>query len=144
MFTSKPFPILTATICHKMEQLRLALEVLTGERVRFFHFDFNTRKGAVLLGEEKVDITTSGGAKDRIQFWLHDVSYIALFEATEVKVAVAHGNSHTVMTVVGECPLRWVGTSMHDRREEPLFLRQFQSYAKARGMTVEELIHTSR
>jgi hypothetical protein len=129
--------VITATACEGMENLRLAVEVLTGKRVRFVHLDFNTLKCKVLISGKVVEILADTWDGDTIHFaivkeceWYH-----ARFDRDEVRVSSDRHKSRN-----GEHSMCWVGSSMTDRREEPLDLPSVNYCAEMRGLTTDEYL----
>jgi hypothetical protein len=147
MFGRKKSPVLTGTTCRKLEQLRMAVEVLVGSHVRLHELDFNTGYGTLIVGKLIVSVDVSlSDRDDLIHFRLGHPDLacdwnIALFDNWIVKVISEH-KPRVKNTVAGPFTLRWVGTSWVDRREEPLHLRNFEDCARARGLTPEELLKT--
>ncbi|MDB5266399.1 MAG: hypothetical protein JWN89_214 [Parcubacteria group bacterium] len=141
-------PVLTATVCRFISMISQAVEVLTGERVYLAQYDFNTGYGSMIVGNIVYQIGASLSRDDLIHFHLvrpdgQKIFYTALFEeGNVVKVGTDKDGIHQKMTIAGKCSLRWVGTTKDDRREEPLYLRQFEYCAQVRGMTLDELLRT--
>ena len=140
----KKSPLLTASYCNAFENLRLAVEVFTGHRPRFVHIDFNTGCGKVRLGEEEKNVWFTIDGNDRLQFELsgNEGWCVALFsEGDHVKIGSPFSlNAHIRETIAGTFTMRWVGTSLVDRREEPLFPEHAEYSAQAHGLTIEELL----
>jgi hypothetical protein len=128
MFGRKKKIVLTESYCYLIETLRLALEVLTGERVRLFNFDFNTEKGRVFIGNELRNMTAlfwnDDPSETKIQFKLahcekNDLSdwYVARYDRIEIIKVINEDNP-----LKRDGKSMWiVGRSMNDRWEEPLF-----------------------
>lgn len=135
-------PVLTATLCDEMENLRLAIEVLTGKRTRFVQVDFNTCHGKVLVGDEEKNLAFEFVRDSLLHFTLDGVNAwnTAQFDwglVTEVW-AINNHNPHT--RSVGHHPMWWVGRSATDRWEKPLYPEVVEHCAKERGLTVEEYL----
>ena len=113
---------LTATTCRILEEVRIALEVLLGHRVRFKHLELDKSDGrtyghgALFLRDKEIPIIfcklyESPGSEIYYELKVDTVWYIARFDTPEM-VRVARSN------VAGT---DWiVGTSAEDRRKEPL------------------------
>lgn len=135
-------PVLTATLCNEMENLRLAIEVLTGQQMRFIQVDFNTGRGKVSVGEEEKDLAFEFIRDDLLHFTLDGISAwnTARFDwglATEVRVMNNH-NPHR--RSANNHAMWWVGRSATDRWEEPLYSEVVEFCAKVRGLTIEEYL----
>ena len=141
MFSRNRCPVLTAKTCRVMERVRLAIEVLTGQRVSFIQIDFNTCRARAMVGDEKMSFSFVPDRADLISF--------AFFVFGDL------GNWHTarfdesgkVMVINDRFPnsrhghvMWWVGSSATDRREEPLFLKEVEYCAGARGLSPEEYL----
>jgi len=144
MFNGKKRPVLTATLCSEMEHLRLAIEVLTGQRVRFVQVDFNTNRGRVSVGleNEERDISFFFSGEDLLHLVLggFDGWNTARFDwglTTEVRVM---NDKNPNKRVNGEHTMWWVGRSATDRWEEPLEPRRVEYCALIRGLTVEKYL----
>ncbi len=143
MFGKKKSPVLTATTCTMLEQLRLAIEVATGKRTCFVSMDLNTCRGKVRMGDKEEEVTVIYRRDDLLEFsfgadkdWLTAVFWN---HNTYVKVGSLH-NASVRLTVAGDFTMQWVGTSMSDRKEEPLFFSEAQYCAKVRGLTLDQLL----
>lgn len=132
-------PVFTASYCLVMEYLRLALEVQTGKRVLIDACDFNTLNMRVVIGGDKKDISLINLSSLPLRFLMDKKWYIARFYKGTVTVCDEHHQAERA-TVAGNFSMRWVGTSFVDRREEPLFLENAEYCAKARGLTLQELL----
>lgn len=114
--------ILTETRCKKLESLRLAIEIFTGQRVRLKNFDFNTDRGHVYTGEETNQVAVIFHSETAISFYLGTDAtsghwHHARFEAEKARVIREFGKYDQ-----SEDELMWmVGRSATDRWEEPLF-----------------------
>ena len=119
----KKNPILTATFCNQMENVRLALEVLHGLSVRFVDLDLNTGNGNVSVNGKVQNIELFFAREDFLHFKIGSspIWYSASFEKLgEVKVIA--GAFHFP---VKDRHMMWkVGRSATDRWEEPLFPKQ--------------------
>lgn len=122
---NKKFPVLTATFCRLTENLRLAVEVMTGEPVRFVHADFNTCKTRIRIGQTEKEIHFSHMREDLIHFCLGEQDnpepwILARFDKPgEVRVIL---NGPKNYPPYFEDDLTWrVGTSFATRWEEPLY-----------------------
>lgn len=138
----KKNPVLTATMCTALEQIRLAIEVMTGKRTSFVQIDFNTRKGKVRVGDEILELVRFERYRygdDTILMDFGDGPIVALFYNHTVRV-MSENNPRKVQTEAGECTLRWIGNAFSDRREEPLLLETWRRCAEARGTTIEQLL----
>ncbi len=140
MFAKKS-PILTATTCLTLEQIRQAVEVLTGKRTCFVRIDFNTHRGQLTLDGEKVELEFDRRREDLIDFDIGDGRHTVRFD-DGVALVWNDVNRRVVKTIAGDFHMIWEGNSMNDRRERPLFLDQAQYCARARGITLEELLKT--
>lgn len=132
--------VLTWTTCERLEQIRLAIEVITGTRTTFKQIDFNTNSGAVYctgVGRKEFEFILTGST--RIEILVDGLWYCCLFEDDKVYAARRDGGQK-VRTVAGELTLRWVGNSHTSRREVPLFLEQAMYAARVHGMTLDELL----
>lgn len=65
--------VISQTVCRLLEELRLAVEVLTGERVSFYEWEMNKRKdagrGTFLVGNNKVPLKASLPFVGDPRFW---------------------------------------------------------------------------
>jgi hypothetical protein len=142
MFRTKR-PVLGSAIFGPLEQLRQAVEVLTGERTCFVHMDLENGRGVLRVGDDEKKTSFVFDHPDLISFTLGEYGkdwQSAFFQDGEVFVT---GRNPAVRnTIAGICQMRWVGKSYTERREEPLYLQQAQYCAQVRGMTVEELLNT--
>ena len=147
MFRKNKPMVLSATNCKFLEDLRMAVEVLTGQRVRFERIDVDEGNGRIFVGDELRDFMFTHGREDLYHFAFgtpHDGRghdwHVARFETPdEVHVCSEH-NPVKKKTVAGDCSVKWVGSSMADRREVPVFLRDMQYCADVRGMSLEDLL----
>lgn len=111
--------VLTETTCTMLENLRLALEVLLGTRIRFKSIETNlrTRTGNALIVADEVEqeVTFIHDRSAQLSIGVNYFWYIARFDKpNEVRVILS--NNHFGY------PATWVvGTSFADRREEPFF-----------------------
>ncbi|HEY4515588.1 MAG TPA: hypothetical protein VJH67_00135 [Candidatus Paceibacterota bacterium] len=142
MFRKKQ-PILTATYCSQLENIRQAIEVFTGKRVSIGQMDFNTCHGKVKVGVEEKEGVFVFGRNDLLDFNLHlnpvDNSrwITALFEDGKAKVIdQARPNKRRG----GQVTMRWVGYSFIDRWEEPLHLRQVEIDAGNHYLSLEKYL----
>ncbi|MDO8571481.1 MAG: hypothetical protein Q7R79_02285 [bacterium] len=149
MSERKRFPVLTATTCNQMENLRLAIEVFEGKRVRFIQIDFNTDLGRAYIGEEEKDFGFHYAADDVLNFWYGNFHPLddradwnsAYFDwglVTEVRVSNDKNPNKRGMN--GQHPMCWVGRSSTDRREEPVWPDSVEYWAKKASLTVEEYL----
>ncbi len=134
-------PVLTASLCSPMEDLRTAIEVLTGKRTRFLKIDFNTGKGAVLIGDQAKEVMFIFSREDLIRFDLGEGWCVATFEQPLEAKVLNQARPSQRHTVGGDCTMRWVGLSATERREEPLFLKEMEYCAQVRGLSLEELLN---
>lgn len=126
MWSRKKKVVLTASICQDIELLRLALEVLTGERVRLVDMDFNTGRCHVRIGDDtrpkKMLVTIDHGLdEDRIEFAFTDTNehewYVARCDRQGIMRVI---NKHKPFKLDGKAT--WiVGRSSTERWYEPLF-----------------------
>lgn len=122
----KKEPVLTATTCNVMENLRLAVEVLTGKPVRFIQIDFNTNRGKIRVGEEEKDIAFYSQHSDRTNFFFSK----DVFDKDEVHYFVRSDKPGEVRVIIEglkressylKDDYTWaVGRSFVHRWEEPL------------------------
>lgn len=83
--------------CQKIENLRTAVEVLTGKKVRFKRFDFNSGEGQLWIGREVQNILVEFFQDNlAILFVFLDMAkdnncYIAQFEGNKVSVIATKG-----------------------------------------------------
>jgi len=143
MFNRKKRPVLTATTCNLMENLRLAIEVLSGQQTRFVQIDFNTGLGKVKIGSTVLDLlfTQLTDSGDTLHFH-HPLDgwNIARFDQSgEVRV-VNTFNPHK--NKGGEHSMWWVGRSATERWEEPLHKEEVEYCAQMRGLSVEEYLNS--
>lgn len=146
MFRRQKSPIVTATHCREMEDVRMALEVMFGEPVRFRQIDFNTGRAAARLGSEEKSFSFFFGRLDLLHFSIWNETgvpnewYSALFDrmetGTEVRVIKESNNRHKC----GQWDMWWVGDSATHRHEEPLYHRAAEYCAKMRGLLIEEFL----
>lgn len=147
MFRRQKSPIVTAAYCREMEDVRMALEVMFGQPVRFRHIDFNTGRGAARLGDEEKSFSFFFGRLDLLHFSIWNEAgepneyYSAWFEklengSDEVRVIKESNNTHKC----GPWDMWWVGRSVAHRREEPLYQKQAEHCAKTRGLLLEEFL----
>jgi|GEM_PF-1900712 len=137
----KKYPILTATICTTIEQIRLAVEVLTGKRTSFIEVDFNTCLGKLSLQGVETRLDFYRRRSDLININIGSDWHTARFEDGKVFVK-SEKWPREIETVAGKFTLLWFGSSVNDRREQPLLLRQAEYCAKVRNLTLEELLQT--
>jgi len=125
MFGKKKFPVLTATFCSTMENLRLAVEVMTGLPVRFVHADFNTCNTRIRIGQEEKEIHFVQYREDLIRFFLgepenHEPWVVARFdEPGEVRVIPDGDNSY--LPYFEKPRTWWVGTAFIYRWRQGLY-----------------------
>ncbi|HBI34198.1 MAG TPA: hypothetical protein DEA43_04995 [Candidatus Moranbacteria bacterium] len=109
--------VLTLTTCGYLENLRLAIEVLTGKRTNYVRFDLNCGRGQVRVGDDLVDVTCIAlnllEIKFRIGLKLRPgMNPADWFDANFVDgVARVTNGTHY-------CTVLFVGSSMVDRWEE--------------------------
>ncbi len=136
MFRRKKYPVLTTTTCGKLENTRQAMEVLTGKRVQFVEFDFNTCHGKVKVDREEKDIAIDFNHKGLIIWKFRDMndwydSFIVK-ETGEVKVICKENpyrrNGHIMW---------WIGKSYTERYESPLYRKELQRLADRHGVSLE-------
>ena len=140
MFNRSKRPVLTATTCDEMENLRLAIEVLTGQYARFVEVDFNTGKGKVRIGSTVFDLCFHSERDRLVHFKYHHLDgwNTARFdEPGEVRVI---NQAKPRKSKNGEHSMWCVGRSATDRWEEPLYLRGVEYAAQARGLSVDEYL----
>jgi hypothetical protein len=113
MFGKKKYPIITSTFCDQIEDLRLAIEVLTGQRVRLLNIDFNTKHAEVVVERKLKNIWFDHCKQDSFWFQFQDLFYIAKFD---------YKSMATVRVIRNNDPDRkcWVGRSATSRWQEPL------------------------
>lgn len=147
MFRRQKSPIVTATFCREMEDVRMALEVMFGQPVRFRQIDFNTGRAAARLGSEEKSFSFFFGRLDLLHFSIWNEAgepkewYLALFEklengSDEVRVIKDHENTHKC----GDWDMWWIGKSYTERREEPLYMKQAEYCANVRGLLLEQFL----
>lgn len=139
----KKRPVLTIAYFTVVENLRMALEVLTGVRVRIDAADFN-REGAV------VDFTTAGKVTHvffevdgfTLYFQLEEQWYQARFEDQWKLVRVAHRDYDDLQQhrKKGHA-LWWEGCSYLERWETPMF-PAVVDLEKPEHMTVQEYLNS--
>ena len=124
-------PALTETNCTEIENLRLAIEVLTGERVRYVHIDSASRRAKVIAGDEEkiVKYRFIGDTMLYFSFGFLGDYFTAQFEKPgEVKVL----NNNSPLKF-GYHIMWQVGRSATDRWTEPLFKQQLEADAQKRN-----------
>jgi len=126
MFRTKKSPVLTATTCNLMENLRLAVEVMTGKPVRFVHVDFNTCNTRIRIGQEEKEIHFVQYRDDLIRFCLgeletHDPWVLARFDKPEEVRVTPYGIKCDRSPYFEKIDMWWVGTSFVNRWKEPLY-----------------------
>ena len=90
---------LTATTCRLIENIRLALEVLFGARIRFRHLEFEKSLregyGAFFVGdnEKRLMFIADAGREIYIHLKIGDMWYVARFDTLE-QVRVSCGRPH--------------------------------------------------
>lgn len=118
----KKAPVLTSTSCSEMENLRTAIEILTGERTTFIQIDFNTGKGKVRVGEVEKELLFIRSRSDLVRFNIGDGWSVGLFEEPSRAQVINEEHPHKLELSAGETiTMRWIGSSATDRHEEPLF-----------------------
>jgi len=140
MFKLRKEPVLTGARCEKLEQIRVAIEVLTGERMSLLCFDFNTNKGRIQVGGKEIDEEFWFCHSDLLSFKFEGEFMIASFQQGLVRVACENRGRHVKDTVAGPFDMRWAGTSFADRREEPVYLEEALYCAQVRGLTLDQLL----
>lgn len=141
-FRRKKHPVLTETYCSQMESLRLAIEVLTGKSTSIMAIDFNTNQAQIRVDRQISIVSFYMSRLDLIHFSIKGESdqFVGLTgEDWMVRVA-NYTNPITRNTCIGQITIRWVGTSLLDRHEEPLYLNDVQYAANLKGLTVEQLL----
>jgi len=145
MFRRQKSPVISATHCDEMESLRMALEVMFGERVRFRQIDFNTGRGAVRLGEEEKKFSFVFARPELFNFSIWNESgepkewYTARFDVPEEVMVIKDSNPY----MRGKFIMWWVGKSFVERREEPLYKEQIMRCAAVRGISMEEYLNAN-
>ncbi len=139
----KRWPILTASFCAPMEDLRLAVEVRTGERVRVINLDPHTGSGTLLIGDRVTPIEFIINQPPLMEFMLEGDTGWTNVRFDEPYVAKVLYNHEPVRR--GHCAhLMWqVGRSSTDRWEEPLFPEKVAYCAKVRGLSIKEYLATT-
>ncbi|MDQ5976398.1 MAG: hypothetical protein QG664_311 [Patescibacteria group bacterium] len=120
MFRKKAV-VLTASRCQLIETVRLALEVLTGERVRLHQLDFNQDNYFFRFGQVIRRVSFSENHNGRyMDIGVADDQgklawYTARFEEDDqmIRVISTYG--------ISDNPMWEVGRSYHDRWQEPLY-----------------------
>lgn len=139
MFRKNQRPVLTATSCNEMENVRLAIEVLTGQPVRLIHFDFNTGHAKAYVGDEEKSFSYCSSREDLFQFAFDDLSgwNTARFDKPREARVINFDNplKH------GRHSMWWVGRSATDRWKEPVFFNDVEYCAKVRGLSMEEYLN---
>lgn len=137
-------PVLTASTCKTLEMLRLAIEVLSGERTLFVHIDFNTCEARVKVGAETRELIYLHVRDDLIHFAFgyDEEWFVAQFPELAIVRVSSERYPNTVNTVAGKFSLIWVGKSATDRQQEPLFVKEAEYCAKVRGITLKQLLET--
>jgi hypothetical protein len=109
--------VLTAIWCEKLEAVRLAVEVLTGLRVRIKQIDFNTNEGQVVVGETVKNIVVFFIHSDLVEFYFDadkNEYFVARFDDGPYEVRVINRKAQVVED------MKWkVGRSATERWEEP-------------------------
>lgn len=119
MFNRKKDIVLTASRCSLIERVRLALEVLKGERVRLKEWDFNTDKYFVYVGDTPQEVLFSFVDEDLLDFGLPR-------DGDTVTWYVAHYDTPTLVRVgrrwsKDDDQLIWtIGRSSMDRWSGPI------------------------
>lgn len=136
-FGKRKEPVLSATTCEAVEKLRLAIEVFIGERVRFHHVDFNTKRARVCIGEicKEIKFSLSGtgwtdcGAEI---FIINEVRILARYDepgkARAIKAEECYGS------YLPYAKSWWIGRSASDRREEPFVVPRSIVHVKERPL----------
>lgn len=89
--------ILDEIDCQKIENLRIAIEVLTGKRVKFKRFDFNSGEGQIFVGKEVQDVLVEFFQKNEVLLFVFlnmrkdENCYLAQFEGSRVNVITTRG-----------------------------------------------------
>ncbi len=121
MFEKKPREItVTETSCTLLEDVRLALEVYYGKRIRFRHFQIGSAR---ISGDAAFYVDTISpvdyrvefrrrGSSDLVDMKIGDTEYLARFDNPD-KVRIIRIDGH-------ENPVWMVGTSAADTHPEPL------------------------
>ena len=138
---------LTATTCRLIENIRLALEVLFGARIRFRHLEFEKSLregyGAFFVGdnEKRLMFIADAGREIYIHLKIGDMWYVARFDTLE-QVRVSCGVPSNVLLLPEDQRSEWmpneeslpkkesrsklnanfiwvVGTSFDNRHHEP-------------------------
>ena len=144
-------PVLTAKTCAKMENLRTAIEVLSGQHVSIVQIDFYTERGKVKIGstvcefsfwymrEERLlhfALVRSLGSRKHEDWEWHDAFFDRLGKVRVVSNHVTHNAENW------KGAKWWVGYSDTDRHEEPLVMESFRKHAERLGCTVVDYLHT--
>lgn len=117
--TAKKEMVLDEADCQKIENLRIAVEVLTGKRARLKRFDFNLGEGQLWVGNEVQNTLVEFFQENQFLLFVFldrakdNNCYIAEFEGNRVSVIAAKG--------LDEKKSLWlIGHSSKDRWKEIL------------------------
>jgi hypothetical protein len=146
MFGKKK-PVLTATYCDKMEKIRQAYEVLVGRRASYAHIDFNTGKAAFRTTSDRVSNITFI-FDDQLVFlldsseeWAQNNWHRARFDFEPGEVWVI-SERFPVKRGPAQHTMWWVGRSADDRRLEPLYPKDVEFLAQARGLSINDYLNS--
>lgn len=150
MFRRQRKPILTNTYCFEMEDVRMALEVMFGQPVRFRQIDFNTGRASVRIGIEDKSLSFFFENRDSLCFSIWNEAgeprewYSALFEKIEDESETGYSEVRVIKEQYthkcGPWDMWWVGCSATERREEPLYRKEAEHCARTRGLLLEQFL----
>lgn len=144
MFHRKKAPILSETYCRTLENLRMGVEVLTGQRVRIKEVDFNTYRGKIFVGEDVLSFALLTPHADLYEIRLGDEDshnwYVLRFDEDGTVRTINDFVPRKQQTPVGEVAMWWVGRSATDRWEEPLFKEDVERCAQTRGVSLNAFL----
>jgi len=123
-----------------LEQIRQAIEVVTGKRTCFVQMNLNYCEGTVCVDNEEIELTYVRMSENLMYFNLNSDRYTAQFQDNGRVAVMDRDNPHKIQTVAGECTLQWVGRSYTERHERPILDEKFEHNAKKFGLTLEELL----
>jgi hypothetical protein len=154
----KQYPVLTAQTCEPLENLRQAIEILTGKNVRYIQIDLNTCRGEVLVGGERkslayewsLDLEVKKGFAKEVNFVLgpdaersswYRKPHIAYFDQAGQVFALDHDEDKHIYRGGGLLMVQ-AGHTLSDRHLVPYSMESAISVAKRRGTTVEVLLRS--
>jgi len=139
----KKHPVFTAHYCGLLENLRIAIEILSGKRTFIFHLDPNTGWAEASIDHEPRQIPFVKDLDGPVIFRLDDTWYIAGAADNYVTVIIPLTKSVLRQTMRGLAPILWVGTSMTDRREKMLCAEDIERFAHVGTSAIMELVNRS-